>query len=459
MKMSIDCPSCDARLKIEQRLLSKRLNCPDCGNPIDLKRRRPKSPDTRVSNVGRSDELLVSPASDDDAEGETYGLKQAPPPTSVSSGSLPSRRKRRDKTLQPVMRAEQKGERDREPKKAKKTKSWQRPIEASTTKGRWLLYGVLFATMLPLVFSIFVGERDLKERLEQSLAENADAIENLGDEITEEQLLDALPGGKIKGAHLSRQTWMHWIYAGGSLVAFIGLYMALFRNIDSSKSLMMGSALFTATFGIFLLLAFQWLASVSGGVRVWPRGIIGLLFMIVRLIGFSYSAALDPNNGFLSSMLGFTLGVGLCEELCKALPVIWFLRQSRNATWRSACLVGLASGVGFGVSEGIAYSADYYNGLYGIDIYIVRFVSCVALHSAWSGAAAVLMYFNQSYLPGSADGWGDLLIGIGIYMGVPILLHGLYDTLLKQHYEFGALLAALATVGWLIFIVERLHDE
>ncbi len=455
MKMSIKCPSCATRLKIEQRLLGKRVNCPSCGNPIDLKRRRPKSPDTRVSSVGRPDELLISPAPNDDTEAETYGLQQPPPPTTMASGSLPPRKKRREKTLQPVMG----DERRREPKTGQKAKSGQRQAETSTAKGRWLLYGVLFATMLPLLFSIFVGQRDLKERLEQSLVENADAIESLGDEISQDELLGALPGGKIKGAHLSRQTWVHWIYAGGSLVAFIGLYMAMFRNVESSKSLMLGSAMFTATFGIFLLLAFQWLASVSGGVRVWPRGIIGLLFLIVRLIGFSYSAALDPNNGFLSSMLGFTFGVGLCEELCKAIPVIWFLRQSRNATWRSACLVGLASGVGFGVSEGITYSADYYNGLYGIDIYVVRFVSCVALHSAWSGAAAVLMYFNQNYLPGSAEGWGDLLIGVGIYMGVPIVLHGLYDTLLKQHYELGALLAALATVGWLIFIIERLHDE
>lgn len=456
MKLTIQCPSCDARLKIKQELLGKRVDCPACGKPIDLKRRRPRSPDNRVSGVGRPEELVVTPTTDDGDEPDTYGLKR-PRPATAAPGPLPPRAPASSgNTLQPVASTPRK--QDRKPKPKKQASSWQRPEESSTAKGRWLLYAVLFATMLPLLYSNFV-ERNLTDRFEESITENLEVLEELSDEATDEELIAALPGGKIKGAHLSRQTWVHWIYAAVSLTAFIGLYMALFRNVDSGKGLMLGSALFTATFGIFLLLAFQWLAAYSGGMRIWPRGIIGLLFLVVRLIGFSYSAALTPGNGFIESMLGFTFGVGLCEELCKAIPVIWFLRESRNATWRTACLVGLASGVGFGVSEGITYSADYYNGLYGIDIYVVRFVSCVALHSAWAGAAAVLMYFNQSYLPGNADGWGDILIGIGIYLGVPILLHGLYDTLLKQHYELGALATAVATVGWLIFIVERLHDD
>lgn len=455
MQLSIQCPSCDARLQIEQRLLGTRVNCPSCGNPIDLKRRRPKSPDTRVSSVGRSDELVVNPASDEDDEPDTYGVKQVTPPE--PSQQLPSRRKTTSSssTLRPVAGSDGRLQRDREPKKVR---SGQSPREASTARGRWLLYGILFATMSPLLFSILVGERDLAERFERSLAENPEVVAELSEDPSRAEVLAALPDGRIKGAHLSSKTWVHWVYAGASLAAFIGLYMALFRNIQSGKRMMLGSALFTATFGIFLLLAFQWVATYSRGV-VAARGLVGLVFMVVQLIGYSYSAALDPNNGFIASMLGFTFGVGLCEEVCKAVPVIWFLKTNRHATWRTTCLVGLASGVGFGVSEGVTYSSEFYNGMYGVDIYVVRFVSCVALHSAWAGAAAVLMYFNQSFLPGNADGWGDLLIGIGIYLGVPMLLHGLYDTLLKQQYEVGALLAGLATVGWLIFIVERLQDE
>jgi len=75
-----------------------------------------------------------------------------------------------------------------------------------------------------------------------------------------------------------------------------------------------------------------------------------------------------------------------------------------GTTWRKACLVGLASGVGFGVAEGILYSGRTYNGLLGADIYFVRFLSCVALHAIWAGTAAIMLYRNSGTVS-SADSW------------------------------------------------------
>jgi len=49
------------------------------------------------------------------------------------------------------------------------------------------------------------------------------------------------------------------------------------------------------------------------------HGIATLIFYVIKLIGFSYHAADDPENGFLLSFLGFTIGVGLCEEFTKAM--------------------------------------------------------------------------------------------------------------------------------------------
>ena len=458
MRLAIQCPSCKVRLKVEQRLLGKRVKCPGCAHPITLKVKQPKpkasAPDTKPPKKLRPDEPTL-PTREEGAE--TYGVKpsstrsaQRNEPTesiqtpAMAPNPLPSPRPRR--TNEPVVHRERK-------KKPIKQK------EESATDRRWLLYGALLATMIPLVFSIFTGNSDIIERLERSLTENAEQLADLDADTSMDDLINALPDQKLTGAHLSRQTWLHWVYAGVSLVGFVGFYMLLFSNVESARGLMIGSALFTATVGILLLLGFQWVAAFTAGTRIVPRGLIGLLFLVVKLIGYSYSAALEPGNGFISSMLGFTFGVGLCEEICKAIPVVVFLKESRQATWRTACLIGLASGVGFGVSEGITYSADYYNGLMGLDIYLVRFISCVALHSAWAGGAAVLMYFNQSYLPGEAESWIDVLIGIAVYMGVAIVLHGLYDTLLKQEYEIGALITAIASIGWFVFIIERIRDE
>jgi len=44
-----------------------------------------------------------------------------------------------------------------------------------------------------------------------------------------------------------------------------------------------------------------------------------------------------------------------------------------------------------------------------------------------------------------------------VYVAVPMILHGLYDTLLKREMNGIALLVALASFGYLAFQVSRLH--
>ena len=66
------------------------------------------------------------------------------------------------------------------------------------------------------------------------------------------------------------------------------------------------------------------------------------------------------------------------EELCKLGPLLWYWHRYQGIPWRTACVWGLASGVGFGVSEGIMYSQEFYNGIENGMTYLVRFASCVA---------------------------------------------------------------------------------
>ncbi|MFL5241331.1 MAG: PrsW family glutamic-type intramembrane protease [Gemmataceae bacterium] len=183
------------------------------------------------------------------------------------------------------------------------------------------------------------------------------------------------------------------------------------------------------------------------------RSIIVLIFYIVKFIGFSYRAALDPDNGFLLSFLGFTLGVGFCEELVKALPVLWHYRERNNQSWRGAFLWGLASGAGFGIAEGIMYSSRYYNGFAGPGIYFVRFISCVALHALWSGSVGISVRRRREMMQ-QGEEWYDYVFALFLIIGVPMVLHGLYDTLLKrgEMLQNGmALAVAIATFGWLAF--------
>ncbi len=332
----------------------------------------------------------------------------------------------------------------------------------SPSSRRWLIYCLFFATLIPLGINVLIAaDDDLDTRINQSL-EQADengefpdmAIEE-GVPISRDDLIDALPDGRVQGAFLGRDTWVHWMFAGVSGVGFTTLFLSLFHRYRNALGGAVVGAIFTATVGIILLIGLQWAAFASQGVWIRGRGIIVLLFYLVKFIGFSYQCALEEGNGFMSSFMGFTLGVGICEELCKILPVIVYLGTAKNSTWQGACLVGLASGVGFGVAEGIMYSASYYNGISGGEIYVVRFVSCVALHAVWTGAGSVLLFCDQDFVHGGAD-WNDILVTLAKTLGVSIILHGLYDTLLKQDFEVGALIVGILSVGWLIGVVEKL---
>ena len=113
--------------------------------------------------------------------------------------------------------------------------------------------------------------------------------------------------------------------------------------------------------------------------------------------------------------------------------------------------MGLATGIGFGISEGIHYSSAFYNGVEGGLTYAVRFCSCVALHAIWSSGVALLMYANQDYL--NEYDWESIGYFFVNYLLVAMVLHGLYDTLLKKEMDLGALLVAFLSFGWWVWII------
>jgi RsiW-degrading membrane proteinase PrsW (M82 family) len=278
-----------------------------------------------------------------------------------------------------------------------------------------------------------------------------ESLKDLPEHPTVDQVLEALPTHKFDGALLPYDTWIHWGFALVSGVAYLGLVLLLFPTGHAKLWQLLATSVFTGTVGILLLLAFQWIAFHFGFFV--PRGIIGVLLDIVAFIGWSYRVALEPDSGFLLSALGFTAGVGFCEEACKALPLIWVARTRGFYTWRSAMIWGLVSGVGFGVSEAITYSHDYYNGIQGAQIYLVRFISCVALHGIWAAATGINIFRRQDYFRSQLHPL-EWILQVLITVIVPMCLHGMYDTLLKQQYDWGALLVALASFGWLAWQIE-----
>jgi RsiW-degrading membrane proteinase PrsW (M82 family) len=318
------------------------------------------------------------------------------------------------------------------------------------------LYLAFALALIPLAFSLLQSdEGEFERRLErtaEALDESPEALRRLnnlqqekGRELTLTEVVGVLPDGRVQGSHLSVHTWTHWLYALLSCSAMLGAVWLMFPHGQAVPLQLLAVTLITATVGVLSLLMFQWMAALTQGVNLIGRNIIIVaLFYVVKFVGYSYQAASDPSNGFLLSLLGYTFGVGLCEELTKAMPVFMHFRGRGEMSWRGACMWGLVSGIGFGVAEGIMYSSDYYNGVSTGGIYVVRFVSCVALHAVWSGAAAISIYNNQAHVEAQWD-WGDFLAVCLKVLAVPMLLHGLYDTLLKRDMSGLALLIAFAS--------------
>jgi hypothetical protein len=175
-------------------------------------------------------------------------------------------------------------------------------------------YWLFALTLIPLTFSLLGEGESLRSRIEKTIASQPAIVEGLRQDKSKvdaaEHFFSLLPEDKIAGAHLARSSSIHWMYAILAAAAFLGLLTVLFEPGKARLYQAPLIGLCTATFGLLFLISLQWIAAVTQGWIIYGRSIIVLLFYVVKFIGFSYRAAMDPENGFLLSFLGFTFGVG-----------------------------------------------------------------------------------------------------------------------------------------------------
>jgi RsiW-degrading membrane proteinase PrsW (M82 family) len=311
------------------------------------------------------------------------------------------------------------------------------------------VYWLFLLTLAPLVLTLFHDKDDIKKRLERTVAAHPEIKQRFEElkndpQANVEDLFKLLPGRRIdERALLPRDSQNHWLFAGLSITGFfvvVGLVMAW--RVTSSWMLVL-AGLFTATFGI------------------------GFLLLLQDYMSGMYVLVDTPDDNFLIKLVGFTFGVGLCEELSKALPVLFYIRTFKRATWRGACVWGMASGVAFGVAEGLLYSATKYNGVSGADTYLMRFLSCVTLHGLWSASVGITI-FHARKLVGQVLGamlyggdWtrSEVALAALRVLGVAMALHGLYDTFLTVDMIPMALLIALFSFAWLGWQIEDSREK
>jgi RsiW-degrading membrane proteinase PrsW (M82 family) len=440
MPIAITCHACGKRLKAKDQLAGRTVACPACGAKL---------------LVASAEDAAAALLLDDPESSPAEAGQRAPPKEGASTEKDVEAAPRRINSKSASAKAGVEAH-SLPPLTTNDPPVWLRHLH-------WLL--VLF--LIPLAVSLLqkCDEQDVVNRLIDTIdqappdarAHAGRAIADLNDgKGSLEAVFAALPDHKLRGAWLPRDTWAHWLFTFGASLLFSLFLLALSFEGSAKIQHLLAVGLFTGTIGVLFLLAVQAIGMWSQGFIVIPRSIVGLLFLVVQAIGFSYRAAADPQNGFLLSFVGFTLGVGLCEEICKALPIIFRYRQPNHETWLGAYLWGLASGAGFGLAEGVIYASDFYNGISGAGIYFVRNISCVALHALWTGSAAITVHQRQ-HLFQDEMAWHDWLVRSLVVVAVPMVLHGLYDTLLKKEMTALALGVAVMSFAFLAFQISRLR--
>src|SRR5574344_157008 len=151
------------------------------------------------------------------------------------------------------------------------------------------------------------------------------------------------------------------------------------------------------------------------------------VFLIWDILGIP---ALNPfmymtKLGIPLSLIGFILGVGVSEELGKAIPVYITARKAKEPLIpQTLVYYGLMSGIALGVFEGVQYQTsvnvqlDYTSAFF---MNIARLTSLPFLHAIWCGIAGYFIAFASLYPK----------YRISLYflaIAVPATLHGIYDT-------------------------------
>jgi hypothetical protein len=341
---------------------------------------------------------------------------------------------------------------------------------APASSWRDSLYWLLAAASLPI--AIMLGQPQgpgVKERIEVEIIKQGDDARRRLDELkdneedTLENLLALVPNRRLPGSYLPRDSQMHWWFALASTILFAFIVLSCFAPGSAEPLHLVLVGLFSGTVGVVLLLMAHSITALGAFVE------------------FCLLEADNPKSDFFVVFFGFTFGVGLVEETVKFLPLIWYYRRYRTIAWRTACLWGMASGAGFGISEGVMYSTTFYNGIEPFMDYVVRFASCVASHAVWTALAGIALYRNQDLFQelfgrppveemyrgpdhkpdeDEARNW-SVLFGmalIRVLVGV-MFLHGLDDAALTKDMYFLALLTDIASFAFLAWQIERCRRE
>lgn len=158
------------------------------------------------------------------------------------------------------------------------------------------------------------------------------------------------------------------------------------------------------------------------------------IFFVLNIGELNPFEGLYNTENVIISLISCVLGIGIIEELVKAMPIFLILYFSKCVIKpQTAVFYGLMSGIAFGVYEGVNYQLgpnfqillenDVENGyVFSYLSNIARLTSLPFLHAIWCGIASYFLAFAYLY-----PRFRIALYVLAIL--IPATIHGLYDYL------------------------------
>ncbi len=189
-------------------------------------------------------------------------------------------------------------------------------------------------------------------------------------------------------------------------------------------------------------------------------GVISMAILFA-LLGMGLESLRDPwlaSSNLVVSTVSYIFFVGVPEELCKALVVIYLLKTAKSmVSLPTMVFYGLMSGLGFGIYEGMKYQMgenftvmnDASTVNQGMATYyfdnMLRLTTLPFLHAMWTAIGAYFWSLGYLYRSRRRGLWAAAL-------GIPAILHGLHDGLSTAMPWIGLLVDIVSVMALMMYL-------
>jgi len=250
------------------------------------------------------------------------------------------------------------------------------------------------------------------------------------------------------------------------LLSFVAVAPLAIESLDGVHAILNGLAIWSGI--LWALLMYRLFAGGQFGVA-WAIGTvfftafigIPLLTLYLQMPGDIFGR-LEKINFFPLTLAAYILGVGVREELTKAIPLFLMVRfTSRMENPTAGIVLGIMSGIGFAITENVFYVYTNLNEALGAarrtgqlihlvgPIYtnVVRMAMTPFFHGCLAG---IFGYFIALAAVDRARRRPLLVAGLAI----SATLHGLFDTLVGRSPLWGVLVETLTFFLLLTYVLK-----